>query len=114
MNVIYKTEGSMYVDYELSSKSITFGDDDLSINLKNRQRDEVVTVDVCADRDGYLVVGAATGYRYVAQIEIPATEYEETVVEGTDDEGNATQETQRTAKDFNIDNCTLYLYAMEV
>lgn len=114
MNVIYKTEGSKYVEYEMTAKSIIFGDEDLSINLKNRQRDEDVTVDVCADRDGYLVIGTASGYRYVAQVLIPATEYEETVTEGTDDEGNATQETTRTAKDFDIDDCTLYLYAMEV
>ncbi|MCD7891619.1 MAG: hypothetical protein LUG26_07740 [Ruminococcus sp.] len=114
MNVIYKTEGSKYVDYETTAKSITFGDDDLSINLKNRQRDEAVTVDVCSDRNGYLVIGTAQGYRYVAQVEIPATEYEETVTEGTDDEGNVTLETQRTAKDLNIDDCTLYLFAMEV
>lgn len=114
MNVVYKTEGNTYIAYETTQSSIIFGDEDLSINLKNREMDEAVTVDICSDRNGFLVVGAATGHRYVAQVEIPAREYEENTVEETDDEGNVTTQTERVAKPFDIEKCTLYLWAMEV
>lgn len=105
MNVVYKTEGSRYIEWENTEKSIIFGDDDLSINLKNRQKDVDVVIDVCATRDGDLVIGAATGYRYIAQVEIPAKEY----IEVEQDE-----ETVQEEVPWDIDKCTLYLYAMEV
>jgi len=111
MNVIFKTEGKEYIAYETTKASIMFGDDDLSINLKNRERDEVEQVDICSDKNGFLVIGATTGYRYVAQVEIPAREYTET--EGADgDDGEATTIIEPVP--FDIDKCTLYLWAMEV
>lgn len=76
MNVIEKTPGT-YVEYETTSKSIIFGDDDLSINLKNRERDEKVLIDICADANGELTMGTAAGLKYVAQVEIPARQYTE-------------------------------------
>jgi hypothetical protein len=109
MKEVFKTPGK-YIDYETSKKSITFGDEDLTINLKNREMDETITIDICSDKQGFLVVGAETGFRYVAQIEIPARQYEEETGE-PDAEGNVT--TTRTAVPFDIDNCTIYLWGME-
>ena len=69
-------EGAKIV-YEVNGTSICF-DDDLTINLEKRQKNHPVHIDVCSDKDGALVIGAESGEYYVAQIDIPAKEYEET------------------------------------
>lgn len=119
MNEVIKTPGK-HIGYETTSKSIIFGDDDLSINLKNREKDEVVTVDICSDNDGFLVVGVAAGLRYVAQVEIPARQYneEEKPNPAYDPEAEMGSEVQqtivvRTPVPFDIENCTIYLWGME-
>ena len=43
MKEVIKTPGK-HVEYETTSKSIIFGDEDLSINLKNREKDEAVMI----------------------------------------------------------------------
>lgn len=91
-----------HIDYETNRKSITFGDDDLSINLKNREMDDTVLIDICSDKQGFLVVGAETGYRYVAQVEIPARRYEEN------------ESHELVPVPFDIDRCTIRLWGMEV
>ena len=63
MKEIIMTPGT-HIEYETSKKSITFGDEDLTINLKNREMDEIVTIDICSDKQGFLVIGAETGYKY--------------------------------------------------
>ena len=75
MIVVNKNEGPK-IPYSIRTTKITF-DDDLTINLAKRERDDPVHIDVCADRDGELVIGAAAGRRYVAEIDIPARRYEE-------------------------------------
>ena len=120
MKEVIMTPGT-HIEYETTKKSITFGDEDLSINLKNREKDETVVIDGCADRDGELVIGAATGYKYVAQVEIPAREYTEEQVENPDydpeaEEGDsraAQYITERKAVDFDIKKCTIYLWAID-
>lgn len=109
MNVVEKTPGTKIV-YETTKSSIIFGDEDLSINLKNREMDETALIDVCSDRNGFLVVGAATGLRYVAQVEIPSRQYIEVPGE-PDERGNPTVIPQPVP--FNINNCTLFLWGME-
>lgn len=109
MKEVIMTPGT-HIEYETSQKSITFGDEDLTINLKNREMDEKVTIDICSDKQGFLVVGAETGSRYVAQIEIPAREYTEKTVESDDGETTV----QNVAVPFDIDKCTIYLWGMEV
>lgn len=74
MIIINKNEGPK-IPYEVSGKKICF-DDDLTINLAKRQKDDPEHIDVCFDRDGELVIGAAAGRAYVAEIDIPAKEYE--------------------------------------
>lgn len=109
MKVIEKTPGR-HVEYETTSKSIIFGDEDLSINLKNREKDERVTIDICSDVNGELTMGVAAGMRYVAQVEIPPREYTEEP--GPDDEeGNPT--VIPVPVPFDIEKCTLYLWGME-
>ena len=109
MKEVIKTAGK-HISYSVSDNCIVFGDNDLSLNLANREMDEPVIIDICKDSNGFLVVGAATGERYVAQVEIPARTYTEVVtVENAETESMAVE-----AVPFDIDNCTIYLFGMEV
>lgn len=115
MKEVIKTE-STQVNYSVNNDCIVFGDNDLSLNLANREMDDTVLIDICRDSNGFLVVGAATGERYVAQIEIPARSYKETETTITTEEGEekaTAEESSVVAEPFNIDNCTIYLYGME-
>ena len=121
MNEVIKTPGK-HIFYDTTAKSIIFGEDeDLSINLKNREQDEKTLIDICSDSDGFLVVGTAAGLRYVAQVEIPARQYTETEETNPnyDPEAEAGTEaasqtiTVREPVPFDIDNCTIYLWGME-
>ena len=121
MNEVIKTPGK-HIVYDTTSKSIIFGEDeDLSINLKNREQDEKTLIDICSDSDGFLVVGTAAGLRYAAQVEIPARQYTEEEQENPnyDPEAEAGTEaasqtiTVREPVPFDIDNCTIYLWGME-
>lgn len=109
MNVIVKSEGT-HIAYDTTTTSIIFGDEDLSINLKNRQKDNDVTIDICLDKEGELTMGTASGYKYAAQVLIPARTYSD-VEDGTDEDGNTTYTQEADA--FDIDNCTLYLFAID-
>lgn len=101
MIVIEKNEGKK-IPYETDGCEITF-DDDLSLKLNKRQKDEPVHIDVCHDRNGDLVIGAAAGRAYVAEIDIPAREY--IIPDG--DEGETTQ-----ALPLDMDKVTLTLWAV--
>ena len=83
MIVIEKNEGPK-IPYEVNGTKICI-DDDLTINLARRQRDDPEHIDICYDVDHELVIGAAVGRSYVAEIDIPGKEYENTVPEGDDD-----------------------------
>ncbi len=87
MIIVNKNEGEK-IPYTVRTTKITF-DDDLTINLAKREKDDPVHIDICADRDGELVIGAAAGRRYVAEIDIPARRYE-TSEEQQEEEGPAT------------------------
>ena len=121
MNEVIKTPGT-HIAYETTSKSIIFGEDeDLSINLKNREQDEKTLIDICSDSDGFLVVGTAAGLRYVAQVEIPARQYTEEEQENPNSDPEAEEGAEAINKTivvrepvpFDIDNCTIYLWGME-
>lgn len=64
------------IPWEQNGTKVTF-DDDLTINLAKRLEDWNVHIDICSDADGALVIGAAAGRKYVAEIDIPAREYSE-------------------------------------
>ena len=105
MIVIEKNVGSK-IDYEVMGQKICF-DDDLTINLKKREEDWAVHIDVCFDADGNLVVGTAAGRAYVAEIDIPAREYiYPEPVEGEDSE-------PPTPVPLDMDKVTLSLWAVE-
>lgn len=102
MIVIEKNEGPK-IPYEVSGTKITF-DDELTLKLSKLQKDEPVHKDICTDWDGDLCIGAATGRAYVAEIDIPAREYE-TTGEGED--------AVTTPLPLDMDTVTLTLWAIE-
>lgn len=118
MTVIEKNIGTK-IPYEVSKNKICF-DDDLTINLAKREEDRDVHIDVCYDTDGELVLGAAAGRSYVAEIDIPARQYtqpepvEPEATEGEDTDGNArmSNSTQAEPIPFSMDNVTLTLWAI--
>jgi len=120
MKEVIKTPGR-HIEYVATGKSILFGDDDLAVNLKNREKDEAVTLDICSDKSGSLTMGTAAGFKYVAQVEIPARRYNEREVPnpGYDPDAEEGAEAARATTiirepvPFDIDNCTIYLWGME-
>lgn len=110
MIIVNKNEGPK-IPYSVRTTKITF-DDDLTINLAKREKDDPVHIDICADHDGELVIGAAAGRRYVAEIDIPARRYEEQ----PEQQGEGEPEGEGTAPvpiplDMNL--VTLSLWALE-
>ena len=124
MKVIEMNEGRK-IPYEVKGTKICF-DDDLTINLSKRQEDWNTHIDVCSDKNGALVIGAASGNYYVAQIDIPKREYEEIISDDepteaaySDDEIGNENEMQkqpqiiREPKPLDMDSVTLTLWALE-
>lgn len=108
--VVEKNEGEK-IAYEVSTTKIIFGDDDLMVNIKNRERDEEVTLDICKDTQDGLTVGVNTEAReYVAQVIIPAREYEIVDTGEKDEDGKAI--TKREPVPFDMKKCTLVLWAL--
>lgn len=105
MIIIEKNEGAK-IPYSVRTTKVTF-DDDLTINLAKREEDWPVHIDVCFDNDNALVIGAAAGRAYVAQIDIPGRKYEEG--EGIGEEG----ETQLVPVPLDMNAVTLTLWSIE-
>lgn len=111
--------GKDFIPYEISGKTIDFDDGELSFNVSKKERDYEVVLDICMDYTGSLVMGAADGQRYVAQVVIPPRKYTETMTEDPDRTPNAEggmgfQTTvTREAVPFSMDRCTLILWEME-
>lgn len=108
--VVEKNEGEK-IHYEVSGTKIIFGEDELMVNLKTRQRDYETTLDICKDKENGLTVGVNTSStEYVAQVTIPAREYEvvETGEQGED--GNPVME--KNPLPFDMKKCTLTLWAL--
>jgi len=104
VQVVEKNPGTK-IDWRQSNYKLIFGDDDLAIRCDTRQRDWAVHVDVCADDDGNLVIGVGTGRYYVAQIDIPATEYSEAETESG--------EIERTALPLDMSKVVLTLWSLD-
>ena len=103
MKIVEKNAGTK-IDFEVSGTKITFADE-LMLNLAKLQKDEPEHKDICFDDDGDLVIGTASGKWYVAEVDIPAKEYEEHETEGEDGEKGI----QMVAKPLNMDDVTLTL-----
>lgn len=102
MIIVEKNEGPK-IPYSVNGTRVTFNDD-LTINLANREQDWPVHIDICYDEDRTLVIGAAAGRAYVAQLDIPARRYTEEDIDG---------EMQRIPVPLDMDKVTLTLWSVE-
>lgn len=106
MIIIYKTPEAEtnHIDHSKRGNKLTLGDDELTLNLSKYEQDDPKHIDICFDATGCLVIGTATGRKYVAEIDIPARRYTEEV---------SGEETTREPVDFDINLCTLTLWAVD-
>lgn len=102
MIIVEKNKGTK-IPYEEFGTKVCF-DDDLTINLAKRVEDDPVHIDICFDEDDALVIGAAAGRLYVAEIDIPARTYHE--------EGEGEEKTL-VADPLDMAKVTLTLWAIE-
>lgn len=107
VQVIEKNTGEK-IQWEQDGYRLSFDDEALSVKVTKYQGDQPTTLDVCTDRAGNLMLGTQPGGRYVAQIEIPAAEYDETT-EGEGEEAVTT----RTLKDLDMAAVKLILWSIE-
>lgn len=105
MKIVEKNVGTK-IDYELKGYKLSFADDEITLRLDRYQRDEDIVIDIMADNQGFLVMN--NGRFYVAQVEIPARQYEE-IIEGEGDE----QTTHYEPIPLNTDDVTLYLFSID-
>lgn len=117
IQVVYRpVGGSGYLEFEQLGNVVSFEDDELTMNLKKRERDNFVLIDICEDAYGGLI-GVHGAEKYRAQIYIPAREYVDEEIENPDyDPEDPTSQqyiTTRTAVPFDISRCTLTLWAKE-
>ena len=111
INVVEKTPGQ-HIQYEVNGNKITFGDDELTINLEARERDYEVQLDICIDSENGIVIGTGgKAQKYAAEIISPARRYD--VIDGPEDENGNVQEVP-VPIDFDMSLCTLILWGMEV
>lgn len=73
MIVLEKNQGKK-IAYEVTGNKITFGDDEITLNLEKYERDEEVCINVCTDDDHILIAGLSK--YFVANVIIPARRYE--------------------------------------
>lgn len=99
MIIIYKKPGE-YVQYAVNGYEITFANY-LTLDLNARYGDNAVHIDICEDKDGALVIGAAAGRLYVAELDIPKATYHETM------EGELVQDP------LDMEKVTLSLWPLE-
>lgn len=131
MKVIELNEGRK-VEYELCGTKLDFADGTLTMNLAKYQRDYPVTKTITGDAEGNLLIDGSESRFYVAEVEIPAIEYEDVEVEGEAENATATEavedaaeettpaedaepktHTERKAKPLNTDDVTLRLWSIE-
>lgn len=109
MIVIEKNEGEK-ISYVIKGNKITF-DDELMLNLEKYERDDPNSLDICRDKFDNLVCGVIPGVAetYVAQIDIPAREYDY-IADGVDDNGKPKEVPMPLP--FDMKKCTLTLWAL--
>jgi hypothetical protein len=106
MIVIEKNAGEK-IPYTVNGTKICF-DDMLTMKCEKYQKDWPVHKDICMDTDGDLTMGTGDGLYYVAEVDIPAKEYQEQEPASDDEEPAAP-----VALPLDMDKVTLTLWALE-
>lgn len=118
VKVIEMNEGEK-IAFEQSGTRLYFGDDELMVNAAKYQKDWDVAVDICKDKSGNLTIGTESALRYVAQIEIPAATYTETVIPQSEDaeagegEGMNRDNIQRDKNPIDMGDVKLSLWSIK-
>jgi hypothetical protein len=109
--VVEMNEGEK-IPYAISGNKITFGDDELTLNLAKYERDAAAHIDICRDKYGTLVTGVIPGLAesYTAQIDIPARKYDY-IADGVDDITGEPREVPMPLP-FDLKKCTLTLWTL--
>jgi len=118
--IIEMNEGPK-IRYQEQGSRIFFGfesTDELMVNVAKYQRDWPVHLDICSNRDRQLVVGAGKGLYYVAQIDIPATEYEPQpesarITTGSEDSGMMEAQDPPKALPLDMEKVVLTLWSTD-
>lgn len=110
INVVEQNSGEKN-RYSVSGNKVTFGDDELTINLEKHERDDENHIDICRDKYGNLVTGVIPGLAesYAAQIDIPPRDYDY-IADGNDENGKPKEIAMPLP--FDISRCTLTLWAL--
>lgn len=110
INVTEKTPGK-HIEYAVDANKITFGEDELSVNIAARERDYEVSLDICIDSENGIVIGTGgKAQKYAAQVVIPARRYD-VIEDGEDENGNPKE--VPVPIDFDMSLCTLILWGLE-
>jgi hypothetical protein len=97
-------------DYSLNGNFLVLSvfDKSIGLDLEIMQADEKKTFDICTNQTGNLVEGIDKWY--VANITIPAAEYEMQGTGEVDEDGKTVYE--KVKKPFNVDEVVLDLWAL--
>lgn len=110
IKVIEKTPGK-HIAYDVTEKKITFGDDELTVNIAARERDYETSLDICIDAYDCIVIGTGgDAQKYAAQVVIPARRYD-VMEDGEDEQGNPRE--VQVPVPFDMSLCTLILWGLE-
>jgi hypothetical protein len=90
--------------YELQENVLAFRDGELSLDLSRYERDFPVHIDVCSNEYDMLTIGPSM--KYVAEIDIPAREYDE------EETGDAENPVTLIPRQFDISKVQLTLWAV--
>ena len=104
--IVHEKNPGAKIPYEVTGTKLCL-DDDLTINLAKREEDWPVHIDVCLGQDRELVIGAAAGRTYVAEIDIPARKYQQVEPTGEEEQGGS------VPLPLNMDLVELTLWAIE-
>jgi hypothetical protein len=74
MIIIEKNSGQK-IQWEQNGYVVSFANGELALNCQAYQRDWAVHLDICSNDCGQLVIGTQIGSDYVAELDIPSTEY---------------------------------------
>ena len=111
IKIVEANEGQK-ISYSVNKNWLNIGDQ-IMLNLKSREADYDVHIDITSDEFGAL--GTGSGLYYVAQVDIPARQYTETEVENPDynEEEPYSSKTTIKREAVPIDNVTLTLFALK-
>jgi hypothetical protein len=108
MIISYKNAGT-YLRYSADGAMLSFRDGELALNLNEYLRDYPIHLDISENMEGRLVLGPS--HRYLAEIDLPAREYQVTAGE-KDDLGFP--RLYKTVLPLPLEKVRLTLWAVEV